>query len=260
MTGLFRGFLAVLLLIPLAVLTPAAVSMLAPEKRQSTQGADTVRKPVGAADERAASIAAYEQALREAAVRRPNHMQPLRTLDPNGANVEVTYFGFATLAGDKPLDRVLWVALSDQLKSECRGKPQPRRALQQILGLPPVEGKQKLYLLSVSPKDMRRPCLSGAGVQSENCSFKFPERVDDHLIHIAVHNWTALRTGFRNEKAGHLDYPFDGFPFTGMGWTYNWDPAHPTNVGVTEFVLPMGTTIQVKGMVEPEQFCAAAVP
>jgi len=57
-----------------------------------------------------------------------------------------------------------------------------------------------------------------------------------------------MMSSYRTEK---------GYPFTAMGWSYNWDPAAKTPMGVSEYVLRRRTVVHDATWVSPAQFCSA---
>jgi hypothetical protein len=58
--------------------------------------------------------------------------------------------------------------------------------------------------------------------------------------------WNSYRMGFGDP----------GYPFTGMGWTYNWGSSSPDHFGVTEFVLKRDAVIErIASEKSPEDFC-----
>jgi len=48
-----------------------------------------------------------------------------------------------------------------------------------------------------------------------------------------------------------------GFPWTRLGYTYDWRPGAP-EYGVAEFVLFRGTEARVVAILSAEEFCRAA--
>ncbi len=124
---------------------------------------------------------------------------------------------------------------------------------------------------------MFRPCMSGGNIALPNCSFDLqPEPTPaaqgataqekaaaydqlrsayDQLSFVADHMWKVYRTGFLNPWATSGDYPYTGYPFTGMGWTYDWSPNSATHVGVSEFIVRKGTPVTVEPGLEPAVFC-----
>jgi hypothetical protein len=223
----------------------------------------------------------YENSLRDAAVKRPADSVPLKPLDFGKTKELFANFSFgppqtdgqqpAHLKGDK------WVALPDEIRKACAGKPDSTRALQQILGLPPTLGKQMVYEITVDTDHVFRPCQSGRATGVAKCTFELPpapprlgdaattdQKAEayaalllayDEIRFVTDQMWQSCRTGFPNEHAMPGDYPFTGHPFTGMGWTYNWDPTSQTHVGVSEFIARDGAEITVERAFTPEQFC-----
>jgi hypothetical protein len=42
-----------------------------------------------------------------------------------------------------------------------------------------------------------------------------------------------------------------------MGWSYDWDPASPTHVGISEYVVKLGAPISNITATTPDRFCNA---
>lgn len=77
----------------------------------------------------------------------------------------------------------------------------------------------------------------------------------DDLFFLAKQMWGTYRVDFPalERKAG--DYPYTGFPFTGMGWSYDWSDV-PNHIGVSEFVVRRTARITVVSTKTPAEFCA----
>ncbi len=180
----------------------------------------------------------------------------------------------------------MWVALPSELKAACAGKPDPALALQQVLGLPPDAAASKVVTeITVKRKDLYRPCAGGGDLAKPTCSFDLasasgptqaqagpmpqaqtnplPEAQDsppcvfDVKQFVANQIWNVYRDGFARTLKSPSDYPFT-YLFTGMGWTYNWDPASATHVRVSEFVVPGCAVIKFLRATPPAAFCAKA--
>jgi hypothetical protein len=68
--------------------------------------------------------------------------------------------------------------------------------------------------------------------------------------------WSVYRTGFPDAYATSAgDYSYNGFPFTGMGWSCDRNPHSRTHVGVTEFIIKKGAEVTVAAPVDPPAFC-----
>jgi hypothetical protein len=200
---------------------------------------------------------AYREAIAKAAVRAPLKVR-LATIDRNQPHVSVVhlsrYYPFERGkllkdAGELPKDGRLagdtWVALELELAALCRGKSDALLALNQILGLRHKESERDGLLvmhLKVAPADMFRPCV-GASVIDRLCRLELSKTArDDFVLQQA---WNTHRVGFEE----------DGYPFTGMGWSYNWAPDSPNHIGVTEFVVQKDAPANIIRTETPEEFC-----
>ena len=232
-------------------------------------------------------FASYRAAINNAAIKTPEYNKgapPLATIDPRTAEVSVT--AFKARPPQSPLEDDLWVSLPSELKLACAGQPGAARRLRQILGLPPTSEPRLVYEITVKPKDIFRPCISDQSPDAASCSMAAPKNPElpskdqvtalpadqldklrkdygalrqtyDDLRAVAAQMWDSYRIGFPQDypvKPG--DYPDKGFPFTGMGRTYDWRPVSTGHFGVTEFVVRKHAEISVKGSVDPETFCA----
>jgi hypothetical protein len=223
-------------------------------------------------------LTVYERAVRAAAVMRPESGVPLRTIDPTAAQVRVA--NFATQPPENPLRWDAWVSLPDELKGRCAGASDATLALQQILGLPPDPRPRAVYELSVPREKVLRPCISGSDPATPTCLPVFaaaplhgeeeatpqkfadlpPDKKDATYANLN-NNYIALQKAYDDLrlaseqmwKSYHGKGP--GFPFTGMGWSYDWGPAANTHIGVSEFVVPKNTAIKIEAVTPPSAFC-----
>jgi hypothetical protein len=233
----------------------------------------------------------YERAVADAAIKTPRDSRMLSMIDPKATEVKVTTFRFPSLkkGTDQKLDQEIWVSIPADLKNACSGAADPKQTLQQVLGLPMSSAPQMVYEITVKePSRIFRPCASGPDPAVAVCGFQLPDppavkdepadtlspdaseaayavlgreykplrRDYDHLRFVANQMWNSYRTGFLRQNATALDYPYSGFPFTGMGWTYNWSPQSATHFGISEFVVLAHTQLDISDPMKPEDFCA----
>ena len=251
--------------------------------------------PIGVATSGAASVlawmsglaagdpfSAYNDALAASAIKRPEYQRELATLDT--AKVQVVTFG-KPLSDSSEREFDIWVALKTQLQDACAGAVDPVLALQQILGLPPGAASGRVVSeFSISPDGLFRPCASNTDVSETSCGFDIPkppaklpaetpespgtnddlprmynELVDAHerLYFFANQMWSSYRMGFPRDGAGPSDYPYSGYPFTGMGWSYNWASSSPDHFGVSEFVVKRDADVAGVKTTSPAEFCAS---
>ena len=215
-------------------------------------------------------FAAYEAAIAAAAVKRPDYQRKLATIDVGTSSVSVVTFRERR---DLPLrDRSfdIWVALRDQVRNACAGAEDPARKLQQILGLPPVAVADNVVTEIDVPRDgLFRPCLGESDIGRPTCDLDLPaapaanadtatvREAYDQLRFMAKQMWESYRIGFPRPPGSPSDYRYTGYPFTGMGWTYDWAQSRD-HFGVSEFVIRRKTAITVVSEKTPTDFCASA--
>ena len=202
----------------------------------------------------AALEAAYERSIRAAAVRDPGFAVDLRTIDPKKPNVTVGTFTPWGLP-PSPTQRPIWVSLPEQLHALCHGKSDPVLAIEQALGLPPVaqtpqpNQQWQVITFTLPPAALFRPCPGGTDIAAPRLDPATTRFLLDQI-------WSSDRVGFRT-ASGDPDW---GYPFTGMGWTYNWDPQAASPVGVSEFVVRVGSKLTALHATAAAQFCSAPGP
>jgi hypothetical protein len=220
-------------------------------------------------------FAAYEEALRAAAIKSPSDRRGLRTLETSQVRLFNLRNNPLPTGENVTLKSAVWAALPEELHAACADAEDPLLRLQQVLGLPRRSGQFSIYPITVNSQDVVRPCMSGDRPISPTCGFELPEdptaksaadeqpqeaydrlrKAYEQLRFVAGQMWNVYRTGFPDQWAAKDDYPYTGYPFTGMGWSYDWSPASATHVGVTEFVIPKNTTVAIDGPQELAAFC-----
>lgn len=212
---------------------------------------------------------AYESAIAEAAVKRPSYVVSLETIDAATATVNVVTFGPSRVIPETNRTFDLWVALPDQLRAACAGAEAPALRLQQVLGLPPVDVPGHVVTeLSVPRDGLFRPCVAGGDLDASACDMDLPtvsaDNADpedvreayDRMRFLTSQMWNSYRAGFLVQRASADDYPGTGYPFTGMGWSFDWSDV-PNHLGVSEFVVERDAQVSVVGSPQtPAAFCA----
>lgn len=170
----------------------------------------------------------------------------------------------------------IWVTAAPHLQRACREWDLPVEALplriSQSLGLPPppAEGGDDSFVqMWVDPKTFFRPCpdpeitdqqcqvsLDGEPVNrngacpwsTNQVSGAFVQVSDDHLLWMC-NNWKSTYTGD----------PQTSYPWTALGYTFDWgDLLHPQ--GQSEFVVPPGTTVWIEGISTAAEYCKLPEP
>jgi hypothetical protein len=205
----------------------------------------------------------YEHAIHDSAVRTPASSVPLRAVPREQTVVTVATF---TEWGPPatPLQHTTWVSLPDQLRQMCRDKPDPVLAIQQILGLPPAASPSRpdhqwqVVTFTVPRGSMFRPCPGGTDISAPSCAAgTVSDSLDAETALLLLNQlWTSDRVGFTHKGDDGRVTPAPGYPFTGMGWSYDWDPASPTHVGVSEYVVKLGAPLGNITATTPDRFCS----
>ena len=205
----------------------------------------------------------YEKSIKEAAARGPGWDVPLTPLPQGRITV-------STFTDDMVLDTetiYTWVAPAGELRRRCRAKrgvgtADTVLALEEILGLPPLKNPKpghewRVYVFDVEARDLFRPCPGGldlaAPADKPRC--RLGSDIDPTLdleftAFLLQQWWSAHRATIEPGNDPEL-----GYPWTGMGWTYDWDPATKTHIGVSEFVVKKHAVVGNLQVKTPAEFC-----
>ncbi len=130
----------------------------------------------------------------------------------------------------------MWVTTAPELKQKVRTtKPtELELRLEQLLGLPPVENYYKYFFeFWVRPQDLYRPCADNE-ITDNACQIAFPPNVTPEFV-----SWVDSQ---RISRFFGGD-PKTRYPWTELGYTYDWSPANTTHRGCSEFVIKKFATI-----------------
>jgi hypothetical protein len=178
--------------------------------------------------------ALYRKSIADAAVNRTKFcLKPILT-----STVAV-----ATFQRHAPIDLATntltddtWVSLVPDVQEKCRKRRGDSAVrVEQILGLPPQSdqnGRRMMFRFTVQASDVFRPCASGSSTKGLTCERNRSTIFDSDTAFVFDKLWTS-----------HVDN-MRGYPFTGMGWTYDWSPqAAPSHFGVSEYVVRKGAHV-----------------
>ncbi|MCP4439613.1 MAG: hypothetical protein GY810_11780 [Aureispira sp.] len=131
----------------------------------------------------------------------------------------------------------LWpqIAPKDSKNNELR--------LKQLLGLPPTVTKSYFIEFWVQPKDLFRPCPD-KDTEDSSCELCFTD--DSDSTHI---QWIR---NLRNDS--YYNCSGDKYPWTQLGYTYDWNPKNKTHVGLSEFVIKNNSSIFVNKVYTTEEY------
>lgn len=146
--------------------------------------------------------------------------------------------------GDWPV----WLTTAPQLLNFMK-KENPKDVnmrLKQLLGLPPSSIYTHFVELWVRPKDLFRPCLDNE-IADKTCDLCFPSTVDS--AYKAWINDTRL-SRYYPDDCGLMNQ----YPWTSLGYTYDWNPKSKRHIGMSEFVLPANKNAVVNGIYTTEEY------
>lgn len=151
----------------------------------------------------------------------------------------------------------IWVTVVPEVQTICRGfRGDVTVQLRQLLGLPPDAAATRFLVLRAKASDIfrpspyaetstRYPCApTPDGSLPNNCGNVFPS--DATPAHI---QWIATQS-----FALHA-VPY-GYPWTHLGYTYNWTPGKD-RYGASEYVIRPPATAVIVQKSSPIDYCSA---
>ena len=189
---------------------------------------------------------AYKQAIADAALIEDSEIVALKSV-PQNTSVIVTWTPYVKSypAGQKVTLEwgEVWVTLDGDVKSHCVNYHRNTLLsdIQRLLGLPLKDEQRSFVTMEVPTSSMFRPCANPD--LSENiCGTEFPKDISK-----AHKGWYA------QQVATSYQFP-TGFPWTRLGYTYNWNPG-ASEVGPSEFVIKGGTEVKVLSVSNTKDYC-----
>jgi hypothetical protein len=141
--------------------------------------------------------------------------------------------------------REMWVTLAPDLHQFIRSDSAADKTLraEQLLGLPPNNGKTWVYELWVNPIDLFRPSPDPE-ISDHEAELDFPQ--SRYATISAEHQqWiNDLKT---------KSYGPNGYPWTRLGYTYDWGNPN-SEVGLSEFVIRPGATVEFKSATPTDDY------
>lgn len=122
-----------------------------------------------------------------------------------------------------------WVTMAPELKDRVKHVDSSliNMRLKQLLGLPPGASYGYFVEYWVQAKDIFRPCPDKE-ITDNSCGLCFPPGTDS--THIRWINAQRLDRFFVCDTAQR-------YPWTELGYTYDWSPENASHVGCSEFVV-----------------------
>ncbi len=144
--------------------------------------------------------------------------------------------------GDYPM----WVTTAPELLQRMK-KENPKDVdlrLKQLLGLPPSATYSYFVEFWVKPQDLFRPCPDKE-ITDTKCDLCFSENADSSYI-----AWVN-----ENRISRYYECNLDQkYPWTQLGYTYDWNPKNKSHIGLSEFVINTNKNIVVKAIYSTEEY------
>ncbi len=145
----------------------------------------------------------------------------------------------------------MWVTTAPELlqRMEKEKAEDVDLRLKQLLGLPPNAIYSYFVEFWVKPEDMFRPCPDNE-ITDTQCELCFPESTDSSYI-----TWV-------NDNRISRYYQCDlykKYPWTQLGYTYDWSIDNKSHVGLSEFVIKDRSNIIVKAIYTTEDYLKKTV-
>jgi len=211
----------------------------------------------------------YAAALQDAKVAEPAEIvDTLTAITPDNPDLTwqeervlvvtwTSWNGYDGLVGQETkLGREVWVTAVPQLQSFCQSYAAADATplilrLEQLLGLPANNGKNRFVQMWVNPADMLRPSPDGEVDDTvAELEMPGPERYPSQQDYEFHRDWFNLQMSLQA-----YDDPSKGYPWTRLGYTYDW--GNPSSeVGLSEFVVAAGSTVMIEGVSANEAYCA----
>ncbi len=148
-----------------------------------------------------------------------------------------------------PNTRVTWVTIAPELRVFCRkNRSVPiglDLRLKQLLGLPPDAQKKWLVEIWTDPQDLFRPSPDPEITDHES-EIDFPQ--SDRFLKISEQHIQWFNK-MQNQSYGEY-----GFPWTRLGYTYDWGNPQ-SEIGLSEFAIRPSATVQIRSVTTIDAYC-----
>jgi hypothetical protein len=210
----------------------------------------------------------YAAALEDAAIYEVRDLVPL-----NGAQVGadgtvnvVTLKSAAWPVRDTTVNGFVWVTLVPEVRDSCDDWADADKAmrLRQLLGLQPTQPVTYFMEMRVPASALFRPTANDAittdtlcnpAVDGAGCALQFPANTSpahyEFMVNQAFSSW-KMPDGYPAQGTG--DWQQLGYPWTRLGYTYNWHPGSP-RYGASEYVIRPGTQVTVTSAQSIAEYC-----
>lgn len=134
----------------------------------------------------------------------------------------------------------MWVTTAPELLQRMKKEnaEDVNLRLKQLLGLPPNSIYSYFVEFWVKPDDLFRPCPDNE-ITDSKCDLCFPENTDSSYV-----SWINAN---RVSRYYQCDL-YKKYPWTQLGYTYDWNADNKSHVGLSEFVIGDNKNIIIKAI------------
>lgn len=134
----------------------------------------------------------------------------------------------------------IWVTTAPELLERMKKErtKDVNLRLNQLLGLPPNSDYNYFVEFWVEPKNLFRPCPDNE-ITDNKCNLCFPENTDSAYISWVNNN--RINSYYQCEL-------FQNYPWTQLGYTYDWNPKNRTHIGLSEFVIGTNKNVIIEAI------------
>ena len=134
----------------------------------------------------------------------------------------------------------IWITTAPELRQRMQKEKYSdvNMRLKQLLGLPPTSVYSYFVEFWVKPADLFRPCPDKE-ITDKRCEICFPANTD--AAHITWINQSRIDRYYQCEL-------FQQYPWSELGYTYDWNPNNSSHIGLSEFVIAANKNIKVNAI------------
>jgi len=167
-----------------------------------------------------------------------------------------SYKGYDPQVGKElTVTRETWVTTVPELKTFCQNY-QPTSdtpltlRMEELLGLPPNNGKTRIVSLWVKPESLFRPAPDNE-ITDSAAEVEMPpvDHFKSQKDYEYARDWYNLQL-----KLDNYDDPTKGYPWTRLGYTYDWGNPK-SEVGLSEFVIYANSPAKVESVTLNADYC-----
>jgi len=125
--------------------------------------------------------------------------------------------------------------------------------LAQRLGLPPDVEYSRFVEMWVRPEDLFRPCPDPE-ISDRECELQVPVPAQSVRVDAAHTDWMDGAASYGPEVDPSEIEPLEGYPWTRLGYTYDWHPE-TSEIGPSEYVVRTGATVEVASVMSTAAYC-----